>query len=368
MERDLIGRIARTVLYEGYALYPYRQSSLKNSRRCAFGVLYPESWKNSQRGSDRSDFTTEVLLRGTEATRVSVIVRFLQFAESVMEREVSVHASPGALAGKPRREPISFGSVEGEVELSANSPMPGLCKLTLTVRNVAAINVTGWDEALTHSLASAHALITAEGGSFISLTDPPADFSDLAHSCVNNGVWPVLVGASGTTDAMLASPVILPDYPQLAPESPGDLFDATEIDEILTLRVLTLTDAEKAELRASDQRVRQILERSESLSSQHLMNLHGTIRGMSSDAPLAIGDRVRLRPAKSADIFDIALAGRIAIIVGIEEDFEGQTHVAVVVEDDPGKDLGEMRYIGHRFFFSPAEIEPLSVAEAEVAP
>ena len=193
----------------------------------------------------------------------------------------------------------------------------------------------------------------------------------------------MLVGQSGATNTMLASPVILPDYPQIAPESPGDLFDGTEIDEILTLRILTLTDAEKAEVRESDPRARAILERAESLSADHLMNLHGVIRDMGPAAPerwsawdnettlsprtnvaigetrVAIGDRVRLRPGKMADIFDSALAGQIAIVTGIEEDFEKNIHIAVVVEDDPGKDLGEMRFIGHRFFFSPSEIETL---------
>jgi hypothetical protein len=79
--------------------------------------------------------------------------------------------------------------------------------------------------------------------------------------------------------------------------------------------------------------------------------------------PLRVGDRVRLWPQKSADIMDLALKGRIAIIEAIERDFEDQIHLAVVLEDDPGRDLGMLRQPGHRFFFSPQEVEPLSSQE-----
>jgi hypothetical protein len=215
----------------------------------------------------------------------------------------------------------------------------------------------------------------------VSMTDPPPGLAEAASHCVNAGVWPVLVGEHGANSTMLASPIILPDYPQVAPESAGDLYDATEIDEILTLRILTLTDKEKAEVRASEERARSILERAEALPAEHLMRLHGTIRGLSPAASepwsawdsldhsaplntvevngsdLKAGDRVRLRPKKRADIFDSALEGRIAIVAAIEQDFENNIHVAVVVEDDPGRDLGELRQPGHRFFFSPSEIE-----------
>jgi len=74
---------------------------------------------------------------------------------------------------------------------------------------------------------------------------------------------------------------------------------------------------------------------------------------------VSTGSRVRLRPRKGGDIFDLALAGQVAIIESLEEDYEGRRHVAVVLEDDPGRDLGMLRQPGHRFFFSPDEIETL---------
>jgi hypothetical protein len=194
----------------------------------------------------------------------------------------------------------------------------------------------------------------------------------------------VLVGEEGAHDTMLGSPIILSDYPQIAPESSGDLFDGTEIDEILSLRILTMTDAEKAEMRQSDERAKEILDRLEANPAEHLMQLHGVIRGMRSQPRIDLwnpsnawpeaskitsariagvdvkkGDRVRLRPGKRADIFDSLLDGKTAVIEAIEQDYEDKVHIAVVIEDDPGRDLGEMRQAGHRFFFSGSEIEPI---------
>ena len=72
------------------------------------------------------------------------------------------------------------------------------------------------------------------------------------------------------------------------------------------------------------------------------------------------GDRVRLKPRVGGDIFDLALSGKIAVVEAIEQDYEGKAHLAVVVDDDPGRDLGMLRQPGHRFFFSPEEVEPLN--------
>jgi hydrogenase maturation protease len=157
---------------------------------------------------------------------------------------------------------------------------------------------------------------------------------------------------------MLSSPIILYDYPRVADESPGDLFDCTEIDEILTLRILALSDAEKQEMRRSGERERLLLERAESLSPEQLLKLHGTMRDVRSG--IRPGDRVRIRPKPGGDIFDVVLRDRIAIVESVEQDFENRVHVAVVVEDDPGKDLGLMRQPGHRFFFSADELELVS--------
>ncbi|WZO98776.1 hypothetical protein EP7_000366 [Isosphaeraceae bacterium EP7] len=134
------------------------------------------------------------------------------------------------------------------------------------------------DEVLLHALSSTHIILGTENGSLISLLDPPEPLRELAAGCQNVGTWPVLVGAEGETDTMLSSPIILYDYPQIAPESPGDLFDSTEIDEILTLRIMTLSDEEKRSMVALDERGGAILARAESMVRGELMSLHGTFR------------------------------------------------------------------------------------------
>jgi len=108
--------------------------------------------------------------------------------------------------------------------------------------------------ALRHSLIAAHTVVAVTDGEFISLLDPPEWAKPAVKSCRNERTWPVMIGEAGSRDVFLISPIILYDYPTIAPESPGDLFDGTEIDEILTLRTMTLTDEEKAEARATDER------------------------------------------------------------------------------------------------------------------
>jgi len=176
---------------------------------------------------------------------------------------------------------------------------------------------------------------------------------------------------------MISSPIILYDYPKIAPESPGDLFDSGEIDEILTLRIMAMTDEEKREMRNIDAHARQILERTEALPGRDLLKLHGAMRSTGHpdegffNPPTKVetvtingitvrqGDMVRVRPRKQADAIDMAIAGRIAMIESIEQDAEDKLHLALVLEDDPGRDLGLQRQSGHRFFYGTDEVEPL---------
>lgn len=404
-----VEQIARAVLYEGYLLYPYRRSSSKNKQRWNFGVLYPEAWTTAQTGSDRSSFQMEIPVHDAHS-QLDVTVRFLHLLtqgegseawQEAVEREVTIPGlSLTQLKAEPHRVVFSFPAgvhvsenvirrqemVQGEVTVSAAAHDSDLFKLTLQVRNTTALDTIERNEALLLSLASAHAVISARDGELLSVTDPPPGARGLAATCANTGVWPVLVGEEGTHDTVLASPIILYDYPKIAPESAGDLFDGLEIDEILTLRILTLTEAEREEMRNSSDHARAILERAENLSPERLLDMHGAVRGLRTlrDEPeplgewnpwaetpqlrsvhiagveLHPGDRVRLRPGKRADIFDTLLEGKIAIIEAIEQDFEEKIHLAVTIEDDPGRDLGVMRQSGHRFFFSVAEVEPLA--------
>jgi hypothetical protein len=363
MNTKHIDAIANAVLYEGYMLYPYRPSSVKNRQRFNFGVLYQKAYSEAQSGSDAWNMQTECLVKttslthtsltNTSLTEIEIRVRFLKLVDrsvrklskvepgsalssasayevvsglevgdktfapwqEAIECEVTVPAcnlerltsapidwtfafpakeeiellrdATGRLAGQivRRQEPVC-----GAVEIRAARVGEGVSKLTVRVKNVTPSVMTpvmtsedaaremGRDSSLMRSLVSVHVLLGVIAGEFVSLLEPPESFSELAKNCQNIRAWPVLVGVEGERDTMLASPIILYDYPQIAPESPGDLFDGTEIDEILALRVMTMTDDEKNEMRNTDERARKILERTESMPMEQLMKLHGTLR------------------------------------------------------------------------------------------
>jgi len=326
VNRAAAERVAAAVLFEGYLLYPYRRSALKNRQRWPFGALYPRGW--AEANGERSSMHTEVLVRGD--ARVEASLRWLEVRGSeAVERERDVGPQKVWEAG-------------------------GLARLRVEARNEAVLPADApRDAALEQAMISTHVLFGVSGGEFVSLLDPPADASAAARACDNQGWWPVLVSG---TDTVLSSPIILYDHPQIAPESPGDLFDAAEIDEILSLRILTLTEEEKREAKR-DPRARGLIERTEGLSAEQMSRLHGAIRELRPVAqPLQPGDRVRLRPQARADVFDVALAGKIATIAGVEQDLDGRLLFALTVDDDPGKDLG---IFGHRFFFHADELESL---------
>jgi hypothetical protein len=278
----IVRNIADAVLYEGYMLYPYRRSSVKNRQRWTFGGLYLEAY-----ASDPSSMHAELLAAGKPETS-NVEIRFLHLLargtyQEAMEREISIPGGgeqrftfPAWLDAERRQE-----QVDGIATVAWKQLDSGLYKLSIHVANRTAFkgsNQTTRDEASLQALIATHAIVQISGAEFISLTDPPEQYREAVAACVNSGVWPVLVGEEGFRDCMLASPIILYDYPQVAPESPGDLFDGAEIDEILTLRIMTMTDEEKSEMWATDERTRRILKRTESLGPEDLMKLHGVLR------------------------------------------------------------------------------------------
>ncbi|MDR7300040.1 hypothetical protein [Haloactinomyces albus] len=305
MTVDMARAVADAVLFEGYLLYPYRASALKNRMRWQFGVLAPRTADSSETWYAR----TECLVEPAVEPTLDLLVRFLQLRcrdngsvpDEGVVREVDVsvrldrfdaeHEVPFELPGGedtdgnitcrtwPLSGMIRLG-VEGFEELGE------LQKVRITVENH-----TPWDQGpsverdvmLRRSLVSAHTLLAMRGGSFVSLLEPPDWASPAAESCRNKHTWPVLVGEHGKRDVMLSSPIILYDYPAVAPESPGDLFDAAEIDEILTLRTMTLTDEEKREARATDPRAAAIIDRTENLPSEVLEQLHGSARILPGD-------------------------------------------------------------------------------------
>jgi hypothetical protein len=271
MSLDQIDAIAKAVLYEGYLLYPYRMSNIKNQQRFTFGGVYPPSF-------DTSTMQTQCLLQGDAATTVDITVRFLQMLETeqVIERSV---AAPG---------PIAVDGIEGRIEVERDQIRPALQRLTVRIVNTTPVTPSDRIEALHHTMLSTHTVLSTGNGAFVSLTDPPDDLQADVAACKNIGTWPVLVGEPGARDTLLSSPIILEDYPRIAPESKGDLFDGTEVDELLSLSILSLSDDEKAQMRAADERARQLLERTEGLTADDLLKMHGAMRSLRTlreDAP-----------------------------------------------------------------------------------
>jgi hydrogenase maturation protease len=277
-------------------------------------------------------------------------------------------------------------AVRGVIEVVAQPIDDTVFKITVRILNRTPVSPDELDNQsaiIMRTFTSTHTILHAQGGEWFSLTDPPAAYAETTAACKNLHTWPVLVGdqSKNERDGMLSSPIILYDYPQIAPESPGDLFDGLEIDEILTLRVMAMSDAEKIEMRQVDDQARKILERMEGLPPYHLLKMHGVMRSVRAShedffnprirlesatvggVQVQAGDRVRIHPKKRADVMDLALAGKIALIEAVEQDVEGGVQLALVLEDDPGRDLGMMRQPGHRFFYATDEVEPLKEGE-----
>lgn len=295
MNIEVVEKIANAVLYEGYMLYPYRPSAVKNQQRFNFGVLYPREYCELQTGADAWEMKTECLVRGDAWTTLEVKTRFLQMVaredwQEGRERDVSLPACAlESVLARPMLQEFRFdNAIQGDLELSASRLDEGLFRITLSIRNHAALDDAGGmnrEQVLLRSLVSVHSILHVCGGEFVSSIDPPEHLKEAAAQCRNAGAWPVLAGEEGQREWMLSAPIILYDYPQIAPESAGDLFDGTEIDEILALRILTMTEAEKMEVRHGDDRARLILERTEMLPPEHFQKLHGALRGLRRPNP-----------------------------------------------------------------------------------
>jgi hypothetical protein len=436
MSLDAVRRVADAVLYEGYILYPYRASAQKNRSRWQFGVLMPPGYAAAD-PSEVATMQAECVFEHDGRPAVEVAVRFLQVQrrhtagdvpsvwDEAVEQEVAVTAASPALLGDGTVTRFSIpGGEEAETVPGARvvrcreplagtatvraTPLPGpwqAARLTVRVTNesdTAGSRAAGnRDEALPAALVAAHMIITVSGGAFISMTDPPEWASQEVGACQNTGCWPVLAAPGDSRHVMLAAPIILPDHPQVARESPGELYDGTEIDEILTLRTLALSDEEKAAARATDPRAAALIDRVDAMDATTMERLHGTIRAMSGPRPpagpadgavdgpagaggldvpwwdpgadasvspatdavmvagqrVARGSRVILRPgSRRADAQDMFLAGRAALVEAVLLDVDGMVYLAVTLADDPAADLQSAH--GRFRYFAPDEVEP----------
>ncbi|MFF8395378.1 hypothetical protein [Streptomyces sp. NPDC016172] len=347
---EQLSAVADAVLYEGYLLYPYRRSSAKNRVRWQFGVLFPRDWVEADgpvvpgvSGSADSWYQqTECLVRVRQPASacVRVRVRYLQMQRKQVEeaghRPVeSLHTDDGTVhltfdealpreceieapldellqggrtvaVGAPAGEDIeplpghagrvvrSREEIRAESTVTAERLSDGLCRIRVRTTNTAPAPRprTARDEALRRALIATHTLIGGDGVEFVSLIDPPTDLEAPVRACRNEFTFPVLGGEAGEAGrVLLSAPIILPDHPQVAPESPGDLHDAAEIDEILTLRTMLLTDEEKREARATDPRAAAILDRVDTMPQEVFERLHGAVRSLTPVTPTASADR-----------------------------------------------------------------------------
>lgn len=437
---DRARAVADAVLYEGYLLYPYRGTSSKNQSRWQFGVLGPPGAAAAGLGEDDT-LAAEFLVDGAQA--ITLLVRFLQLQHRTAEREfahgefepVAELATPAgswltwdeavecersfgpiALDGQRWTLPVTAEEgtdveiVEGgrlvrrrrEVrgELAVTSEPDGaLRRVSVRVRNVGdgVGGAEGKDSVIARSMIGTHVIAEVVGGQFVSLLEPPPEAVAAASRCVQHRCFPVLAGPPGSRDILLISPIILYDHPEVAEQSGAALYDCTEIDEILTLRVMTMTDEEKAQARATDPRAARIIDQCDAMSPQDMARLHGVLRdphalnlqaGLVPEIPegvdwwdpladdavrpeidavlvngvrVARGSRVRLRPRRNADAQDIFVAGKTARVASVHEDVEGNKHVGVVVEDDPAADMHD--WYGRYLYFSPDEVEPLEAGQ-----
>ncbi|HMC09618.1 MAG TPA: hypothetical protein VKL22_09915 [Actinomycetota bacterium] len=469
MSFEAAKQVADAILYEGYVLYPYRASAAKNQVRWQFGVLAPKDW--AEGGGEHAEQQTQCLLEAEDDAVVELRLRFLQvqaklieelgaagtFAEvpsltvdgstlitwdEAVEQQVELQIPVAQLLagdevvaiGIPGGEEVqevrdAGGSVAGRVRrcrrpLEATLRVAaerldgpfGAIRLTVRIDNETPYGDAGAPrrDAMRSSLVACHTLLglmPTGSGRFISLLEPPQWAKADAESCVNLHTFPVLIGANrDRPEVVLSSPIILYDWPEIAPESQGDLFDATEIDEILILRTMTLTDEEKREARATDPRAAEIIDRVDSMPQELLDRLHGAVRylrdvtGSPAEVPeiatgsdgmpvfgqqppgtestpwwdpgadssvdpdtdtveiggvlVAKGARVRLRPgARRSDAQDMFLAGKVAEVQAVFHDLEGKRFLAVTLEDDPNADL-QIQH-GRFLYFSPDEVEPI---------
>jgi hypothetical protein len=354
-----------TLLYEGYALYPYTPGATKNATPTPFGIVYPPVYARATPSTFDKLRMQGVARAGGDAV-LSGQVRFLQGAggghQAVPRRLEAAGRTLADLAATPHVEPFEHGGLHGRLRMSTEDLGEGRWRVMLCVHNTTPVE-DGLDRAgaLARSLLSTHPVLTIDGGRFVSPLEAPEAES------VNT--FPVL--ATDADDALLGAAIMLPDHPRLAPESRGDLFDGTEIEEALLLHVLALSDDEREAIAAADLAVRAMVARAAAATPEDVIALHGRTT-LSDPAPphaeppgerevvvdgvmYRLGDKVVLRLEHRTDPYDQILNGRVATVERIYFDTEDKLYFGVTVDDDPGQEL--MRETGRFLFFFTGELE-----------
>ena len=351
-----MNELIESLLYEGYALYPYTPGATKNATPTPFGIVYPPAYARTLE-STHDHLELQCMLEGDG--EVSAEVHFLapNGARHQAERHVLVGEGDFRCGGLCARTRLTI-TAEGTGR-----------RVTLRVENQTEVP-DGLDRAgaIERSLISTHPLLKVSGGRFLSQLDAPCD---------SFNTWPVL--ASPGDDVMLGAAIVLPDHPQIAPESRGNLFDNTEIEEALVLHVQALSDEERAEIEHQDPAVREMLDRALTVTPEELLKLHGRVevrdpvtrepprpsaavrdptRGLPEVEVDGVvfrrGGRVVVRPGLEADLQARMLEGRTVTVERIHRDYDGRVHLGVSV-DEPGHEV--MRDTGRFLWLFPPEVE-----------
>ncbi|HET9073704.1 MAG TPA: hypothetical protein VFN48_03925 [Solirubrobacteraceae bacterium] len=367
-----------SLLYEGYALYPYTPGATKNATPTPFGIVYPTAYAQQLTSTfDHLELHAELTAPADAVLRAEV--RFLM-PDGARHRAVARRiAQPAGMIGALARQSAEkttlvrretgAGLVVG-TRLTARAL--GACRyeVILRIENRTLVR-SGLDraEALGHALLSTHPLLGVTGGRFISPLER-------AYDSVNT--FPVL--ATPGDDTILGAAIVLPEHPQIAPESRGSMFDGTEIEEALTLHIQVLSEAERAAISQQDPTVTAMIERVAAATPEDLAALHGrvTLRDPQTDTPptepagldgMSVGEasadvhgqtfrrggKVIIRPGVAADLQARMLAGRTATIERIMTAYDGRIHLGLTVDDDPGQGL--MRETGRFLYFFAPELE-----------
>jgi hypothetical protein len=350
----MLDELVDSLLYEGYALYPYTPGATKNATPTPFGIAYPPAYAAECAGAF-DHVRLEVFAEPAAGATLSATLRYLKpSGERHIAEPQRVDVGPVPIG---ERRTVEFEG--GRFTLRSDS-IAGRVRVRSCVHNTvdapAGLDRAG---ALGQSLISVHVVVSVSAGHFVSPLET-------GHDSVN--VWPVL--ATPNDDAVLGAAIVLPDHPQIARESRGNLFDNTEIEEALTLHVHALSDGERAEAAGSDDpAVREMLARALAATPEDIVSLHGGMKpGGADDNPGELrvtagsvtferGSKLVLRPGVDRDTFDRMLDGRTATLERIYIDYDDRVHLAVTVDDDPGQDL--MRETGRYLFFFPHEVQPL---------
>ena len=429
-------RLAQSMLYEGYALYPYTPEATKNSTPTPFGIAYPTAYAQRQPAAF-DHVQVEVVLSGGEQAEVEAAALFLQASgprhqaserredfdptplgklfDAPVERDFVHEPGPqeGAVTGEATGNAASV--LTGTVRLSAERLGDGLARLRVRVENTTPLpdeeaEAMGRGGALQRSLLSCHAMlgVAGKGARFVSPLENEGDVGAAVQACENVNTWPVL--ASPEDDAVLGAAYMLPDHPQVAPESQGNMFDNTEIEEALMLHVRVLSDEERASIEGGDPAVREMVERAEAATSEDMLALHGRMEladpvtsvppdpslaegidfpewtepgsavdpGPSPDAPRRApppgpadtageqeivvdgkaferGGKVVLRPGTDGDPYDRMVDGKLATIERIYLDYDGRAYLGVTIDEDPMTEV--LRDTGRYLFFFADEVE-----------